>query len=91
MNNKEKFVKWMINNSERSENTIKKYASAITTISRDLKKHSGIDIDIYEVIDSIEIDRIKERYLEIDCLREKNERGNRMYISSLIWYKKYLE
>ncbi|MCI9978109.1 hypothetical protein JY742_18435 [Clostridioides difficile] len=88
MNNREKFVEWMINNSGRSKNTINKYASAIATMSREL---TGQSIDIYKVMDSMEIDKIKEQYLEIDHLREKDERGNRMYTSSLIWYKKYLE
>ncbi|MEG2869746.1 MAG: hypothetical protein RR894_18600 [Terrisporobacter sp.] len=91
MNNREKFVEWMINNSGRSKNTINKYASAIATISRELTEYTTNNIDIYNAIDSIEIDRIKELYLEIDDLREKDERGNRMYTSSLIWYKKYLE
>ena len=73
MNNREKFVEWMINNSGRSNNTIKKYASAITTISRDLTEYSTDKIDIYKVIDSIEVDKIKEQYLEIDDLREKDK------------------
>lgn len=91
VNNREKFIEWMINNSGRSKNTINKYASAIATMSRELTEHSTINIDIYKVVDSIEIHRIKEQYLEIDELREKDERGNRMYTSSLIWYQKYLE
>lgn len=91
VNNREKFVEWMINNSGRSKNTINKYASAIATMSRELTEHSEINIDIYKIIDLIEVDKIKEQYLEIDDLREKDERGNRMYTSSLTWYKKYLE
>lgn len=91
MDNREKFVGWMINNSKRSKSTINKYASAITTISRELTNYTGVSIDIYDIIDSMEIDRLKEQYLKIDDLREKDKRGNRMYTSSLVWYKKYLE
>lgn len=91
VNRRETFVQWMINNSGRSNNTISKYASAIVTMSRELTEHSSDNIDIYELIDPFEIDKVKEKYLEIDDLREKDERGNRMYTSSLNWYKKYLE
>lgn len=91
MNNKEKFIEWMINNSKISQNTINKYSSAITTISKELTEYSINKIDIYEEVNPFEIDKLKEQYLNIDYLREKDKRGNRMYTSSLNWYKKYLE
>ena len=91
LNARKEFINWMINNSERSKNTINKYASAISRISKELSENGVEDIDIYKIIDSSEIDKIKEQYLKIDYLRKKDERGNRMYTSSLIWYKKYLE
>lgn len=91
LNNREKFVQYMENNSGRSKSTINKYASAIATMSRELIEYGARSVDIYNVVDSTEIDKIKEQYLAIDDLRAKDERGNRMYTSSLIWYKKYLE
>lgn len=91
MNTREKFINWMVSNSERSNNTINKYASAISIIFRELELNGMYDADIYKIIDPSEIDKIKEQYLKIDYLRKKDERGNRMYTSSLAWYKKYLE
>ena len=91
MNNREKFVEWMINNSGRRKSTINSYASAIVTISRELTERSMSNIDIYKILDSADIDKIKEIYLQIDDLREKDKRCNRRYTSSLIWYKNYLD
>ncbi|GAA0070945.1 hypothetical protein UT300003_24690 [Clostridium sardiniense] len=90
MTRREEFKRWMLEHSNRSKNTIDKYAGAIVTISKELTKHSNTLIDIYSINDSMSIDNIKQIYLEIDVLREKDERGNRMYTSALEWYKKYL-
>ena len=91
LNNRENFLKWMIDNSNRSKNTINKYSSAIITMSKELTNYGNEIIDIYGIMDSTKIDDIKEQYLKIDDLRQKDERGNRMYTSSLNWYRKYLE
>ena len=91
MNNKEKFIQSIINNSGKKKSTINKYARAIEKMSKDLAEHSSSNIDIYKVVNSTEIDQIKAQYLAIDILREKNKNNHREYTSSLPWYKKYLE
>lgn len=91
MDTKEKFIVWMEKYSERSANTISKYLSAISTISRELTDYLGENINLYNLSESSQIDSIEQKYLSIQKLREKNERGNNMYTCSLKWYKKYLE
>lgn len=91
MNNREKFVEWMINNSGRSKNTINRYSSAIASISRVLTEYNTDKVDVYKVIDPFEVEKIKEQYIEKNYLREKDKRSNRVYTSSLNWYKEYLE
>ncbi|MGG7162809.1 hypothetical protein [Clostridium ihumii] len=91
MTRREEFTRWMLKHSNRSKNTIDKYAAAVVTISKELTKYSNTTIDIYSINDSMSIDSIKQIYLKIDVLREKDERGNRMYTSALEWYKKYLK
>lgn len=78
-------------NSHKLESSISKYASAISTISKELSEYRDYNINIYKIIEVDKIDEIKNKYLEIDDLRNKNIRGNRMYTASLSWYKKYLE
>ena len=56
MNNKEKFIQWMINNSGKKKSTINKYARAIEKMSKDLAEHSSSNIDIYKVVNSTEIE-----------------------------------
>ena len=91
MDTKSKFLKWLEVNSGISENTIYKYVRAVGTMSNDISKHKKINIDIYNVKIPKEIDSIKNIYLDIDELRDKDKRGNRMYTSALKWYKKFLE
>lgn len=46
VNNSEKFIECMINNLGRSNNTINKYDSTISTMSRELTEHSTNSIYI---------------------------------------------
>lgn len=91
MDTKEEFIMCMEKYSERSDNTISKYSSAISTISRELTDYFGENINLYNLSEPSHIDSIEQKYLSIEELREKNERGNNMYTCSLKWYKKYLE
>ena len=90
METKDRFLKWLINNSGRSKNTIDKYVRAITTMSKDISKITGRNVDIYNMTTDVEIDLIKDEYLSIYELSEKDKRGNRMYTSSFKWYKDFL-
>ena len=91
MGSREKFIKWMKEFSGRSISTIGKYAGAIETISRELESYSNTKVDIYSINYSNDVEILKDLYLSIDELREKNIRGNRMYTCSLDWYEKYLD
>lgn len=90
METKDRFLEWLNINSGRSQNTIDKYVRAITTMSKDISAYTGREVDIYNMKTEMEIDLIKDEYLSIYELSEKDRRGNRMYSSSFKWYKDFL-
>lgn len=91
MNIREEFENWMNEKSNKNTSTVNKYVAAIGTISSELTKYYKEEINIYQIENLSQIDEIKDKYLKVDELRDKDERGNRMYTSALNWYKKYLE
>lgn len=90
MYEKDDFIKWMSENTNVSSTSIKKYASAIKSISKDLSKYNSKYIDIYDIKNIDEINEVQNLCIEINELKQKNKRGNNMYGASLNWYKKYL-
>lgn len=89
MNKKEEFVFWLSQNSGLSISSIKKYSGAINTISKELKKYSILEENLYDIEDPNVIASMKENYLTIPEYNRKDERGNRMYSNALQYYLIY--
>lgn len=90
MYEKDNFIKWMSENTNISSTSIKKYASAIKSISKDLSKYNSEYMDIYNIKNIDEFNEVQKLCTEVNEIKEKNKRGNNMYSASLNWYKKYL-
>lgn len=91
MQKKENFKKWLENNTSLSSSTIVKYANAINTISAELVKNGLLVGTLYNITDSVIIEKNIITYLSIPEYREKDTRGNRMYSNALKYYKLFAE
>ncbi|PIF34040.1 HNH endonuclease [Flavobacterium sp. 9] len=87
---REKFDKW-IQVNKKSISKSEKYSKTITTISNHFKKSLERNIDLYKIIKSEEILKLKEEYFSYAEFLSKNKRGNRMYSRSLDLYIEFLE
>ncbi|MCC9064456.1 HNH endonuclease [Flavobacterium piscisymbiosum] len=87
---REKFDKW-IQVNKKSISKSEKYSKTITTISNHFKKSLERNIDLYKIIKSEEILKLKEEYFSYTEFLSKNKRGNRMYSRSLDLYIEFLE
>ena len=88
---KESFIKWMEQSTILSESTREKYARAITINSSALIDYGVIEGSLYNITDPKVLVSMKEKYLSIAELRDKDERGNRMYSSAFNYFELYLE
>lgn len=85
--NKERFIKWLENNTIIKEYSIGRYANAIDTLSSELGNYGLSERNLFNVSDTTVIDRI----LINPEFKRKNNKGNRMYSSALIHFKNYIE
>ncbi|MCM3195818.1 HNH endonuclease [Priestia megaterium] len=88
---KKYFANWLFNNSKLSSSTIEKYASAINTISTELRKYGLLEDSLFSITDPIIIEDMIGNYLSIPEFRDKDIRGNRMYSNALKYFKKFTE
>lgn len=91
MQQKERFIKWLEENTTLSSSTRQKYAGAINTISRELERKNILTNNLFYIIDPVLIESYKVKYLSITEFHEKDIRGNRMYSNALKRYKEYLK
>ncbi|CAM3053337.1 HNH endonuclease [Paenibacillus sediminis] len=85
--NKEDFVIWLRNNRSIKEYSINRYANAIPTISSEMKDYGINETDLFEITDTMLIDKI---LLHPEFLK-RDKKGNRMYSSALKHLKTYIE
>ncbi|MNC33238.1 hypothetical protein D3C75_816230 [compost metagenome] len=88
---KSDFSKWLQENTSLSLNSIEKYTRAIHKNSEELKKHNILEYEsLFEIKDPVIIEKMKTQYLSISELREKDDRGNRMYSSAFNYLKQFV-
>lgn len=85
------FTTWMQMYFDIKASTIKKYTSAIATISRDLSEHTGKNIDIYELGDFSSVYDLEKQYFGEEGLRKKNEKAGGIYMTAFQRYEVFLE
>lgn len=88
---KENFMFWLESCTSLSNSTIKKYAGAINTISKEMKKNNFPIDSLYNINDPNLIEALKIRYFSLPEFQEKDIRGNRMYSNALKYFKKFIE
>lgn len=81
----------MRNSCNISETTVNKYYGAILTNSKDLKNELNQYIEIYNINDISELDKIIDLYKSTKALVEKNKKGNNMYTAAFAKYREYLK
>ncbi|TKD72216.1 hypothetical protein [Pseudalkalibacillus hwajinpoensis] len=91
MNKKEAFSKWLSEHTNLAQSTVDKYSGAINTISSELVEQGKLYGSLYQINNSVTIDKKSKMYLSIPQFQDKDLRGNRMYSNALKYYKKYVE
>ncbi|WP_416150234.1 hypothetical protein ACM26V_04395 [Salipaludibacillus sp. HK11] len=86
MKNKDKFTKWLEEQTDLAQSSILKYTGAINTISKELIESNIISLNLYHINSANEVELIRERYFSISEFIEKDKRGNRMYSRALSYY-----
>ncbi|UNC91283.1 phage integrase SAM-like domain-containing protein [Candidatus Contubernalis alkaliaceticus] len=89
--NRDYFSRWLNENTTLSYNSISKYLGAIKTMSNELLSKGVMEKPLYELNDSIEAERLKDKYFSVRQFREKDERGHRMYSRAFIYYIQFLK
>lgn len=89
MINRLRFIDYLINVRRINERTINHYVGAIKTISNELYSCGIIETSIFMIQDSEIIQNLKDIYWSIPQLKEKDNRGNRMYSAALNRYKEF--
>lgn len=87
---KNRFLNWLQNYKSDSITRPEKYVSTIITISNHLAGFFSREINLYDIQDISEIQKIKEKYFSIPEYYEKNKTGNRMYSRALDLYIEFL-
>lgn len=91
MSQEELFRRWLERHTSLSASTVNKYTRAMHINSEELKKYKVLQGSLYDINDSLIIEEMKEKYRTIPELRDKDERGNRMYSSAFNYYKMFLD
>lgn len=89
--NKDNFSFWLESHTNLSLSTIKKYASAINTISKELEKKGFLVGSLYDINDPSVVESLTLKYFSIGEFQEKDARGNKMYSNALKYYKKFVK
>lgn len=76
------FAKWMRESRQLSEKTIKNYSQAIRKISNDLVRLKLAYSSLEELMQSEDLDELKEEYFNIPEFKELDVRGKGMYSAS---------
>lgn len=76
-------------NGDFAETTINKYASAINSISRELRESGLFGENLFSVNDPNMVTKIENIYFSHDRFKEKDLRGNRMYSNALKNYRAF--
>jgi site-specific recombinase XerD len=89
MNNYNDFIEYLLSVRRVSERTVKHYEGAIKTVSNELFSIGLLETSIFMIEDKEIVKNIKDIYWSIPQLKEKDERGNRMYSAALNRYWDY--
>ncbi|MGN7360435.1 HNH endonuclease [Paenibacillus sp. SAF-054] len=87
----ELFRVWLECYTSLSASTLDKYTRAMHVNSQELKKYKMLEGSLYDITDSRIIEEMKEKYRSIPELRDKDERGNRMYSRAFNYFKLFLD
>lgn len=87
---KERFEKWLEENTSLSERSKKAYIGAIDQLSAWYSTELGIIENLYDLEDTVRSNLIEE--LESSkAFQDKNQSGNRMWSSALKYFKYYIQ
>jgi len=75
------FKKWMKNETDLSKSSRDKYSNAIRKISNDLIKMDMANSSLEEIIESGNLENLKNKYFSIDKHNRENKRGHNMLSS----------
>lgn len=87
---REKFDNWMQTN-KKSISRFDKYSSTVGTISNDLERYLGREVDLYSITNSEEVFKLKETYFNDEDFLLKNKKGKGMYSRAIDLYIEFLE
>lgn len=88
---RENFEKWLKDNTNLAEGTIKSYGSAIVAISKWAIKQKIIENSIYKIRDIKTLNETCDLLDASDLYNEKNISSNRRWSSALTLYKQFIE
>ena len=73
------FNRWMQNETDLSDASMKKYSNVVRKISNDLVKLDLAYSSLEEIADKADLVHLKEKYFSIKEYKDLNSRGNNMY------------
>lgn len=84
------FLLWLQKHKYKSITRPEKYVSTIKTISNHLSDRLGFGINLYNIQDVYEVQRLKDLYFSFSDYYEKNKTGNRMYSRAFDLYLEFI-
>ncbi|RII32963.1 ATPase [Clostridium chromiireducens] len=90
MNNVESFKKWMRENNYKAK-TIGNYKTAIDKIDEIFKKELGLQMNIFEMKHTEDVEKVINNFSKSKILVEKNEKEHSRYSCALKLYKIFIE
>ncbi|MGL6057870.1 MAG: HNH endonuclease [Culicoidibacterales bacterium] len=90
ISHKSLFEDWLIN-TKKLKNA--RYSRILETVMADLREHYPYyeSVHIFSIATATEIERMKEDYLAVPTLAEKDKSGNRYYTAAINRYIEYLK